>query len=122
VAVALGTLGLALPLRGAALLDVAAFAIAALAVAGGTGLLAGAALGDPAWTDPRRMLGPGGRTVTTLALLLEAAVWLWISHGQAGAPLPASKLFALVLLGTGGAMLPIAMAARILDRPAAGFQ
>jgi len=114
---ALAVVGCVFHLRGAALLDVSTFAVAAAAVAAGTGLLAGAILGDPDWNDPRAMLGTGGRTLTAIALVAESALWLAISHGSPAAPLAAPKLVG-VLLSAGGAMLLcLAMTARRLESP-----
>ena len=91
----------ALQLDRRAVVDVAAFALAATTAATATGLCVGAVLGDPHWTDPRSMLGAGGRTVSAVALLAQAGVWLALSHWlPAVEPLPVWPLFAM-LAGSG---------------------
>src|SRR5262249_49597123 len=115
--VAVAIVSIVFGLQGSAALDVAAFAVATTAVAAGTGFLAGAVLGDPAWVDPRAMLGTGGRTVTALALLAESAAWLAISHRSPAAAFPPAALCGIVLTGLLAAFLLVALAARVIERP-----
>lgn len=104
-------------LRGYEVLDVLSFGLAAVTSASGTGLLVGAAMGDPAWTDPRAMLGPGGRNVSVWGLLLQAGVWLVVSHRLSAAePLPVWALLLLVAAGGMFALLMLGFAARVVER------
>jgi hypothetical protein len=104
-------------LRGHEVLDVLSFGIAAVTSATGTGLLVGAALGDLAWTNPRAMLGPGGRNVSIWGLLVQAGVWLSVSHRLSAAePVPAWALLLLVAAGGMFALLMLAFAARVIER------
>ncbi len=116
--VALGVLVIATALVSRALhldagetLDAFAVAVAAATSLCGAGLALGAHLGDPAWTDPRAMLGPGGRSAAAATLLSLAAGWLAISHVSSTLqPNPVVVLAGLVLLGAvlGGAGLMLA--------------
>ena len=104
-------------LDGRAAADVLAFALGAGLTATSTGLAVGAWLGDPAWTDPRAMLGAGGRTVSAAALLAQAAVWLALSHVLSpGAPRPVATSLALLAAATLFASGMLALAARAVDR------
>jgi hypothetical protein len=77
----------------------------------------GALLGDPAWTDPRAMLGVGGRALAAVALLAQAAVWLWLSHVLSPAePLAPGVLLALLVAGGLLAAGLLALAAVTLER------
>jgi hypothetical protein len=110
-------------LQGREVLDVLAFGLAAVTSASGTGLLVGAAMGDSAWTNPRAMLGPGGRNVSVWGLLLQAGVWLVVSHRVSAAePLPPGVLLLLVAAGGTFALLMLGFAARVVERrePGAG--
>ncbi len=103
-------------LRGAAALDVFVFAAAAGASALATGLLLGARFGEAAWTDPRAMLGPGGRMVSAGTLLAQAAVWLLFAHSL---PLtPVAPVTGVLLLAAGVAFGAgaLALAARVVER------
>jgi len=115
LAVALTVLTLALRLPPAAALDAAAFATAAAVSALATGLAIGARFGDPAWTDPRAMLGAGGRLVSATLLLGQAAVWLSLAHRLPSTPLGAGAAL-LPLTAAAFAVLPLALAARALER------
>ncbi|MCE9627708.1 MAG: hypothetical protein K8R56_07320 [Candidatus Eisenbacteria bacterium] len=111
IALALVLVSVALHLELAESLDALAFAIAAAASLGGAGLALGAHLGDPAWTDPRAMLGPGGRSAAAVTLLTLAAGWLALSHVVSPLrPLGPLALVSIVLAGLalGAAALQIA--------------
>jgi len=56
-----------------------AVVVPALGLALATGVWAGATFGDPRWTNPRAMLAPAGRVVSTLLLLVQGAAWLGLS-------------------------------------------
>jgi hypothetical protein len=75
---ALATLGTtrALGLDAAEILGALAVVAPALALALALGLWAGATFGDPGWANPRAMLTPPGRAVTTLLLIVQAVAWL----------------------------------------------
>jgi hypothetical protein len=88
---------IALGLRGMAALDSLVFAVCAIFTALPTGLCMGALFGDPMWTDPRAMLGMGGRALTAGALLIQAAGWLALSHVLSPAA-PLGSIALLVLL------------------------
>lgn len=107
----------ALGLRGAAIADVLVFALAAAMSAMASGLWIGARLGDPAWTDPRAMLGLGGRSTAAAVLLVQAGAWIALAHVVAPAePLPASTLVPVLAAGALFAALMLALTARALDR------
>ena len=104
-------------LYGRAAVDVLAFAIGAATAATATGLLVGAVLGDPAWIDPRAMLGVGGRTVAVGALFTQAGVWLALSHRLSAAePLPAWNLLLILGASALAAALLLQAAARFVER------
>lgn len=104
-------------LEGREVLDVLSFGIAAVTSATGTGLLVGSALGDPEWTHPRAMLGPGGRNLSVWGLLLQAGVWLTLSRVLSAAePLPAWTLLLLVGASALFALLMLSFAARVVER------
>jgi hypothetical protein len=109
-------------LRGSEVVDVLAFGFAAVASATGTGLLVGAALGDPTWTNPRAMLGLGGRNASVWGLLVQASVWVALSHRLSAAePLPFWALLILVSASLMFALLMLAFAAHVVEhREAAG--
>jgi len=103
-------------LRGHALVDVLSFGIAAVTSATGTGLLVGAALGDPAWINPRAMLGMGGRNVSIWGLLVQAGVWIAVSHRLSAAePLPPWALLSLVAASVMFALFMLAFAAHVVE-------
>jgi hypothetical protein len=82
-----------------------------------SGLWIGARLGDPAWTDPRAMLGLGGRSTAAAVLLVQAGAWIALAHVVAPAePLPASTLVPVLAAGALFAALMLALTARALDR------
>lgn len=98
-------------------LDAVVFALGATATLAGVGLALGAQLGDLAWTDPRAMLGPGGRSAAAAVLLTLAAGWFALAHvmspGQALGP---AELVALLAAGLGLGWAGLALAARRLER------
>jgi hypothetical protein len=96
VALALAVVGLALGLEPAAWLDAAVFGLASGASATATGLALGARFGDPSWTDPRAMLGAGGRALSAAALLLQATAWLGLAHAVPAAGIPPAVALLLV--------------------------
>ena len=101
-------------LHGDAVSDVLAFGLAAATSASATGLLFSAMLGDPEWTNPRAMLGLGGRAISVGVLVAQAGAWAALSHRLSPAqPLPAWNL--LLMLGSS------ALAAALLLHAAASF-
>jgi len=117
LAAAIAIVSGALGLRGGAALDVAAFGVGSCATAAATGMLLGAWLGDPEWTDARAMLGLGGRAVSAAALLAQAAAWLALSHrlaprADAVAAAPAALLLTL-LASAALATATLVLAARV---------
>lgn len=115
--VATALVSLAFGLRGPAVLDVLVFALAATAAATGTGLCVGALLGDPDWTDPRAMLGAGGRALSAVLLLTQAAVALALAHRLSPAePLALPQLGLLLLGGALHATLGLVLAAKVVNR------
>lgn len=98
-------------------MDAMAFALGAGATMSGAGLALGAHLGDPEWSDPRAMLGAGGRGLAAGVLLTLAAAWLTLAHvaSPAHALHPAALL---VIIGAGAlsGALGIELAARRLER------
>lgn len=115
VATALTTGALGLPL--AAFADVLVFATAAAASAMASGLLIGAMLGDVAWTDPRAMLGAGGRSVAAGVLLSQAALWVALAHYcSPGEPLGITALAPVLILALVHSAIVLAVGARVLER------
>lgn len=116
VAVALAVVGLALRLPPAELLDVAVFGIAAGGSAIATGALLGARFGDPAWTDPRAMLGTAGRALGATLLLAQSACWLTLAHATGHSALaPGAVLLALAVTAI-FALAMLVLAIRALER------
>jgi hypothetical protein len=111
-----GLAGAALRLPPAGILDAFAFALPAAATALGFGLLIGALLADPAWRDPRAMLGPGGRTVSALVMLSQGAVWVAASHALGPGPVGAGWLVTLTLGGAFVAWVLLVITARTIER------
>ena len=105
-----------LDLEGAAALDALVFAAAAATSALATGLCLGAGFGQTSWTDPRAMLGPGGRVVSASVLLAQAGTWVVLAHRLPATPIP--PVTALLLLAAAGlvALAALALAALALDR------
>ncbi len=117
VAAATVLVSLAFRLDARAVFDVLAFGLAAAITATSTGLALGARLGDPAWTDPRAMLGAGGRTASAAVLLAGAAGWLALSHALSPtAPLRAATSLALLVAAALAASALLALAARAVER------
>lgn len=117
IVIAFVLVSVALHLELAESLDVLAFALAAAASMGGAGLALGAHLGDPAWTDPRAMLGPGGRSAAAVTLLAIAAGWLALSHAASPMrPLGVPALLGVVLAGLALGAAAVALAARRLEQ------
>jgi hypothetical protein len=116
VAVALAGVGLALRLEPAAWLDAAVFGSASAATAMATGLALGARHGDPAWTDPRAMLGAGGRALSAVAMLAQSAVWLALAHRvPASGVSPGAAVTLLAAAGVFSAAM-LALAAGVVER------
>ncbi len=103
-------------LRGAAAWDVLVFAVAAGSSALATGLLLGAQFGEPTWTDPRAMLGPGGRMVSAGTLLVQAAVWLLLAHSIPLTTLEPVTGALLIVAGFALSSGALALAARVVER------
>src|SRR5206468_9699114 len=84
--IAIATAGSAwgLGLDGHELLGLLALLLPALALALGLGLWAGITFCDPAWTNPRAMLSPPGRIVSTLLLIAQAVAWIAVSAHVTG--------------------------------------
>lgn len=116
VSVAIVVVALVFRLSFAATADVAVFACAAAITTISAGLLSGAAFGEPSWTDPRAMLAPGGRLVSALVSVALAAAWLTLAHRHAATPLSAPTALAMLASAVVFAMLPLALAARSLER------
>lgn len=108
--------GSALRLSPLGIVSAFTFALPAAATALGFGLLIGATLSDPAWRDPRAMLGPGGRTVSALVLLGQGALWIAASHVLGPAPAGAGALAALLLAGGFVAWVLLVVTARTIER------
>lgn len=108
-----GALGLPL----AAFTDVLVFGMAAAASAMASGLLIGALLGDPAWTDPRAMLGLGGRSAAAGVLLVQAALWVALAHRWSpGEPLGIAALIPVLTLALVHSAIMLTVGARVLER------
>ncbi len=117
VLVATAIASAALDLHAAAVFDVLVFASAAAASALASGLLVGALLGDPDWTDPRAMLGPSGRSIAAAVLLVQAAAWVALAHVLSPTePLPISVLAPVLAGGGAFAAVMLALTARVLGR------
>ena len=107
----------ALGLHASAAIDVLVFASAAAASALASGLLVGALLGDPDWTDPRAMLGPSGRGVAAAVLLAQAAAWVALAHVLSPTePLSVAVLVPVLAGGSAFAAAMLAFTARVLAR------
>jgi hypothetical protein len=92
LAVAGTALALTFRLRGAPLLEIAAWTLSAAVVSVSLGLLTGAAFVDPDWSHPRAMLNVPGRLAGTALLVLQAAFWFWLASRKA--PIPVGLLVA----------------------------
>jgi len=114
--VAASVVGAALRLPVAGVLDAFAFALAAAAGSMATGLLVGAALGDPEWRDPRAMLGLGGRTVSAALMLAQGAGWIALAHAAGPAPVALARLALLPVLGALVAWPLLGATARVVER------
>ena len=78
----------ALELDSAQVLRLIAVLVPALLLALATGVWAGAAFGDPAWSNPRSMLTPAGRVIATLSLVAQAVGWLLLAGAMPDMPGP----------------------------------
>jgi hypothetical protein len=114
VAVLIVTLVFRLSPAGAA--DVAVFACAAAITTLSTGLLSGAKFGESAWTDPRAMLAPGGRLVSAIVSVALAGAWLTFAHRHPATPVSPLTALAMLAAAIAFALIPLALAARSLER------
>ena len=100
----------------AAAADAAVFACAAAITTMSAGMLSGAAFGESAWTDPRAMLAPGGRFVSAIVSVALAGVWVTLAHLQPASSMAPGLALAMLAGAIGFAALPLALAARALER------
>ena len=104
-------------LRGGAAFDVLAFGLAAATSASATGLLLGAMLGDPEWTNPQAMLGPGGRAISVGVLVSQAGAWVAVSHRlSVTAPVRVGNMLLMLGFSALAAALLSQAAARVVER------
>ncbi len=116
VVVAVIVVALVFRLSFASAVDVAVFACAAAITTLSTGLLSGAMFGESAWTDPRAMLAPGGRLVSALLSVALAGAWLTFAHLQPATPVAPVTALAMLVAAVAFAAIPLALAARSLER------
>jgi len=113
-AVLVVALAFRLPLAGVA--DVAVYACVAAITTMAAGLLSGAAFGESAWTDPRAMLAPGGRLVSAVVSVALAGAWLTLAHRHPSTPVPPLTALGMLAGAVAFASIPLAFAARALER------
>ena len=116
VGVAVLIVALVFRLSPAGAADVAVFACAAAITTMATGLLSGARFGESAWTDPRAMLAPGGRLVSAIVSVALAGAWLTLAHRHAATPVSLGTALAMLAAAVAFALIPLALAARSLER------
>lgn len=96
--------------------DVAAFAIAAAITTLSAGLLSGALFGESAWTDPRAMLTTSGRLVSAILSVALAGAWITFAHLRPAEPVAPLTMLFLPAAAAAFAVLPLSLAARVLER------
>lgn len=96
--------------------DAAWFALSVSAVLLAAGMAVGAALGDLAWTDPRAMLGVGGRSVSAFTLLAIASGAFTLSHVLGERAFGFGERAGIVVVAAGLAAALLTFAARTLAR------
>jgi hypothetical protein len=88
----------ALGLTASELLDLFAWVAPALMLSLAVGVWAGVAHGDPRWTNPRAMLRPAGRILSTILLVAQAIAWIEVAAHARGALLTVAAVLAAASL------------------------